>query len=178
MFLKSNLIFYSLPKCKNNFGDENVSLAEVSLVMWGNEAKFLEISLQLRVYFCAPWIQGQHVPSSLWWCFYPLCAPRSPGTSPRVAAWTHMKPTPQDLSVWGQDRHQKRSFTDYSLSHQILKVTLRLCLDSILPSGNICQHFLETIFDCHKWGSTGGTQWLEARDIAKHPTMYWTAPNK
>ena len=33
------------------------------------------------------------------------------------------------------------------------------------------------IFDCHNLGGDMGLKWVEARDSAKHPTMYRTALN-
>lgn len=32
------------------------------------------------------------------------------------------------------------------------------------------------IFGCHHWGGTTGSLGLEARDDAKHPAMYGSAP--
>lgn len=49
--------------------------------------------------------------------------------------------------------------------------------DGITPPPTMGQLTMsEDISHCHNWENAGGTQWEEASDGARHPTVHMTAP--
>lgn len=133
----------------------NISLAQVSLIMWSNQARLPVMPLLLRVYFCVPLTTGPHVAYSLQWCFSVLCVCpnhlgiqyKSDGVDPQQSYSIRIS------QCWAQLELFDQFFSDYSDTHQILKITLGYILihnlkylfTILFPRGHL-PAFQETFF--------------------------------